>query len=130
MLAVLLNAEIALALSDVGMCYLGIMSDAKSYLYRYICQTTLMYGLDAINLSAPVLTKLQNTQGSIMKRVCGIQKRSHHTRLLRAIDIPDVSRLEASYRNQYPHYILVFLISTVHYEHVNVLHHLIVYFIT
>ena len=36
------------------MCYPGIMSDAKSYLYRSICQPTLMYGLDAINLSAPM----------------------------------------------------------------------------
>ena len=56
------------ALSDIGMCYPGIMSDAKSYLYRSICQPNLMYGLDAINLSAPILTKLQNTLGSIMKK--------------------------------------------------------------
>ena len=41
------------------------MSDAKSYLYSYICRPTLMYELDAINLSAP-------TQGSIIKRVCSI----------------------------------------------------------
>ena len=68
------------------------MSDTKSYLYRYICQPTLMYGLDAINFSAPVLNKLQNTQGSIMKRVCGIPKRSHHTQLLRALDITVVGR--------------------------------------
>ena len=61
--------NISFALSDVGMCYPGIISDAKSYLYRSICQPTLMYGLDAINLSAHMLKKLQNTQGSIIKRV-------------------------------------------------------------
>ena len=90
------------ALSDVGMCYPGIMSDAKSYLYSSICQPTLMYGLDAINLSAPMLKKLQNTQGSIIKRVCGIPKRSHHTQLLRALDITDVdSILEKSITSLY-----------------------------
>ena len=53
------------------------MSDAKSYLYRSICQPTLMYGLDAINLSAPLLKKLQNTQGSIMKE--SVAFRNVHT---------------------------------------------------
>ena len=48
-----------------------------------------MYGLDAINLNAPMLKKLQNTQGSIMKRVCG----SHHMQLLCARDITAVDSI-------------------------------------
>ena len=44
----------------------------------------------------------QNTQGSIIKRVCGIPKRSHHTQLLRAPDITDVdSILEKSITSLY-----------------------------
>ena len=44
----------------------------------------------------------QNTQGSIIKRVCGIPKRSHHTQLLRALDITDVdSILEKSITSLY-----------------------------
>ena len=33
----------------VCMCYPGTMSDAKSYLFRSICQPTLLYRLDAVN---------------------------------------------------------------------------------
>ena len=57
------------ALSDAGMCYPGLQSNTKSYLYKTICQPTLMYAAEALPFSDTLINKLQNTQGSIMKRV-------------------------------------------------------------
>ena len=40
------------SLSDIGMCYLGVMSDTKSDLFRSICQPTLVYVyLDVVNIT-------------------------------------------------------------------------------
>jgi len=38
-------------LSDIGMCYPGVMSDTKSDLFRFICQSTLLYCLDVVNIN-------------------------------------------------------------------------------
>jgi hypothetical protein len=81
------------SLSDVGMCYPGVMSDTKSYLFRSVCQPTLLYGLDAVNININMMKKLENTQGGIMKRVCGIPKRSHHTQLLQSLNISSVNNM-------------------------------------
>ena len=40
-----------------------------------------------------MVKQLENTQGAIMKRVCGIPKRSHHSQLLDALDIVRVDSL-------------------------------------
>jgi len=53
------------------------MSDTKSYLFYSICQPTLLYGLDAVNININMVKKIENMQGSIMKRVCGIPNHSH-----------------------------------------------------
>ena len=75
------------------MCYPGTMSDTKSYLFQSICQPTRLYGLDAVNLSSSMIKKLENVHGSIMKRVCGIPKRSHHTQLLQSLNISSVNHM-------------------------------------
>jgi hypothetical protein len=75
------------SLSEVGMCYPGLATETKSYLYRTICQPTLTYGLDAISASEGLLRQMDSTQGCIMKRVCGIPKRSHHSNLMAALNI-------------------------------------------
>jgi len=81
------------SLSDVGMCYLGVMSDTKSYLFRAICQPTILYSLDAVDLNNNMIKKLENEQGGIMKRVCGIPKRSHHTQLLQVLNRSSVNNM-------------------------------------
>ena len=40
-----------------------------------------------------MIKKLENVQGSIMKRVCGIPKRSHHTQLLQSLNISSVNNM-------------------------------------
>jgi hypothetical protein len=79
------------SLSDVGMCYPGLASDTKAYLYKTICQPTLLYGLDYLPVSDGLIRKMDSTQGSIMKRVCGLAKRSHHSRLIRALGIENTT---------------------------------------
>jgi len=87
------------------MCYPGVMSDTKSYLFRTICQPTLLYGLDAVDLNNNMIKTLENVQGGIMKRVCGIPKRSHHTQLSQALNISSVNNMPI----KSPHCILEFL---------------------
>jgi len=62
-------------------------------MFRTICQSTLLYSLDAVDLNNNMIKKLENAQGGIMKRVCGIPKRSHHTQLLQALNISSVNKM-------------------------------------
>ena len=55
------------------------MSDIMSYLFRTICQPTLLYCLNAFDLNNNMMKTFENAQGGIMQRVCGIPKRSHNT---------------------------------------------------
>ena len=75
------------SLSDVGMCYPGVMSNTKSYLFRTIGQSTLVYGRDAVDLNNNMMKQLENGIAGMIKRVCCIPKRSHHTQLLQALNI-------------------------------------------
>jgi len=71
------------------------MSDTKSDVFRFICQPTLLYDIDAINVNINMMKKIENTQGGIMRRVCGISKRSHHTQLLQALNISSVNNMKS-----------------------------------
>ena len=55
------------------------MSDTMSYLFRTICQLTLLYCLNAFDLNNNMMKTFENAQGGIMQRLCGIPKCSHHT---------------------------------------------------
>jgi hypothetical protein len=85
----------AYSLSDVGMCYPGLASETKSYLYTSICQPTLLYGLDSVHLTNAMMQKIDSCQGSIIKRVCDLPKRSHHSSLLKALNIKTINELPA-----------------------------------
>ena len=61
------------------MCYPVVISDTKSYLFPTICQPRLVYGLDAFDLNNKLMKQIENAQGGIMQRLCGIPKCSHHT---------------------------------------------------
>ena len=47
--------------------------------------------MGAVNLVKRDLIKLESFQGSVLKQVCGIGNRSHHTRLVRALSIDSIS---------------------------------------
>ena len=79
------------SLSNVGMCYPGLNTVSKVHLYKTICQPTLMYGSECLAINDKCVNGMQSAQGSIMKQVCGLGKRSHHSALLQALDIPHAS---------------------------------------
>ena len=81
------------ALSGIGMSYPGLDTLNKVNLFKSICRPTLMYGVDCLNISKNNLKDIQSTQGFIMKHVCGLSKRAHHSDILKALDIDNASVL-------------------------------------
>ena len=57
------------------------------HVFKSVCQPTLMYGLDAISLSKSSLKQLESAQAGIVKQVCGLPKRHHHTDLLSSLSV-------------------------------------------
>ena len=78
------------SLNSIGMCYPGLNTASKTYLYKSICFPTLIYGLNSINISNKCIQQLESTQGGIIKQACGLSKQSHHSKLLRALNIDNV----------------------------------------
>lgn len=77
-------------LAAVGMSYPGLASDVKTYLWKTIGVPMMTYGMETIPLSKRDLKTLNSTQGAVVKRVMGIPKRSHHTRLLDALRLKTI----------------------------------------
>ena len=69
------------------MSYPGLNTASKVHLFKSICQPTLMYGAECLALNNKNINSIQSAQGSIMKQVCGLGKRSHHSDLLQALEI-------------------------------------------
>ena len=47
----------------------------------------MFYAMECLNLSAADIKMLNSCQGEVLKRVCGFNKRSHHSKLLDALNI-------------------------------------------
>lgn len=77
-------------LSPAGMLYPGASADVQAYLFKHICQPTLLYGLDCMKLSRNDFVKLESVQGKLIKQSLGLSKRSHNTQLLAALNIHKV----------------------------------------
>ena len=77
-------------LANVGLSYPGLSTAVKTHLWKTICSPILTYGLDTQGVSKACLTKLESTQGTLVKRYLGIGKRSHHSSLLKSLHIPKV----------------------------------------
>ena len=74
-------------LSPAGMLYPGASTDVQSYLFKSICQPTLTYGADCVNITDNDILKLDSAQCKLIKQSLGLSKRSHNTELLRALKI-------------------------------------------
>ena len=79
------------SLGSLGMSYPGLNTTSKRFLYKSICLPTLIYGMECVNLSNQNKKAINSAQGSIVKNMCGIGKRSHHTNLLQAMNLDDVT---------------------------------------
>ncbi len=66
-------------LSPAGILYPGAPTDVQSYLFKHICQPTLIYGTDCMNVTDTELSKLDSSQCKLLKQSLGLSKRSHNT---------------------------------------------------
>ena len=57
------------ALSNCGMRYPGLSSSTKSHLFRSVCQPTLMYGVECLNVTSKNSNDLNSAQGSVIKHI-------------------------------------------------------------
>ena len=75
-------------MTSMGLSYPGLNSEVKAFLWNSIGCPILLYGMESIAISAKDIKSLKTTQGNIIKRIMGIKKRSHHSKLLKALKIP------------------------------------------
>ena len=79
-------------LASFGMSYTGLSSDVKAFLWNTIGCPILAYGMESIDLSESDIKHLKTMQENTIKRVMGINKRSHHSNILKALENPSVER--------------------------------------
>ena len=78
---------------SAGWSYPGLSTETKKYLWESVGVPALTYGMDCIYLSKSNFKELESAQGSLIKQSLGLSKRSHHSALLRALDIEPVSEI-------------------------------------
>ena len=78
------------SLDNTGMPYPGLPIDIKMYFYQSVCLPTLLFGMEIMFLSDKLIKKLESSQASLMKRLLGLSKFSHHSKLLEALNISKV----------------------------------------
>jgi hypothetical protein len=80
-------------LQDIGMCYPGLRSNTKAHIWKTVGVPTLTSGLDCLPLTKAQLSKLESAQGCVIKRCLGLNKRSHHQNLLKALKVAPVAHI-------------------------------------
>ena len=80
-------------LSSSEMCYPGLSSEAKSYIWKTVRSPVLTYGLECVYLNKTGINKLESLQGRCIKEAIGVSKRSHHSDLLTAMGINTVNNI-------------------------------------
>jgi hypothetical protein len=80
-------------LTTVGMSYPGLASDVKAYLWKTIGIPMMSYGMETVPLSEQNIKTLRSAQGGVIKRVMGIPKRSHHSKLVEALGITPIETI-------------------------------------
>lgn len=75
------------SLAEIGMGYPGLDSETKAHLWRTICSPSMMYGMDCMHLSQANWKQTESLQGTLIKKSCGLSKRSHHSDVLSALHI-------------------------------------------
>ena len=67
-----------------------IQAHIQACLYKCICQSTLTYGIECMHNSAVQMRRLESVQGKLIKQSLGLNKRSHNTNTLTALNINKV----------------------------------------
>ena len=79
--------------SGTGVCYPGLASDVKTYIWNTVGVPSLTYGLDCIDCKSRLKRSIETAQSSTIKSQLGLSKFSHSTPILAALDIPKVSEI-------------------------------------
>ena len=80
-------------MASVGLSYPGLNSDVKSFLWKSIGNPILLYGMESVAMSKNDINILKSTQSNIIKRIMGFNKRSHHSKLLKALKISSIEHM-------------------------------------
>ena len=79
------------SLASVGCSYPGLSTDAKVHLWKSVGLPSLLYGMETMTLNDRQHKILECTQSATIKNVLGFSKRCHHSNLLRAVNLPNVT---------------------------------------
>ena len=84
------------SLVGVGCTYPGgLSSDAKTYLWKLVGLPSLLYNLESTSISDICMRQVEKAQSSTVKRLLGFPQRSHHSNILRALNLSKVqSRID------------------------------------
>ena len=84
------------SLVGVGCTYPGgLSSDAKTYLWKSVGLLSLLYNLESTSISDICMRQVERAQSSTVKRLLGFPQRSHHSNILRALNLSKVqSRID------------------------------------
>ena len=74
--------------SSAGIHYPGLASSVKIHVWQTVGGPSLTYGMGCINVKRMLVGKLESTQGTAIKSLMGLSKRSHSTSLLSALNVP------------------------------------------
>ena len=77
-------------MASMGVSYPGLNSDVKAFLWNTLGAPILAYGMESIALPQGDLKQLKSTQGTIIKRIIGVNKRAHHSNLQKALLVPSI----------------------------------------
>ena len=75
------------SMSSSGMSYPGLPTGITSHLWKTVCCPTLLYGMEAVSLSKIQFKNIESTQGSLIKQSFGLSKYSHHSKILKAVNV-------------------------------------------
>lgn len=81
----------AFSLQNVGFAHLGLDSEVKCYLWKTTVHPILVYGAHCLSHCAKAIQTMEKFQSNSIKRIFGFSKRSHHSKLLGALNIRSVS---------------------------------------
>ena len=75
------------SMSSSGMSYPGLPTGIKSHLWKTVCCPTLLCGIESVSLSKIQFKNIESTQGSLIKQSLGLSKYSHHSKILKAVNV-------------------------------------------
>ena len=80
-------------MASMGLSYPGLNSEVKAFLWNTIGSPILAYGMESMTLSQGDLKQLNSAQGTIIKRIMGVNNRAHHSNLQKALFVPTVVKV-------------------------------------